>query len=122
MAPFRCLMILKRRKAHACALFAAVFCLAVIATPYRADAITAAEMMKKMSQEQRIGYLTGLIDMLAYQTAAHGDREKGNCIVEKFYREGRDDTLKRTYEVMEKFADTRPEILLTVLANKLCQH
>jgi hypothetical protein len=105
--------------AHTRALCAAL--LMLTATVHSASAITAEDVMKKMSHEQRVGYLAGLVDMLAYQAAANGDRAKGNCIADRFYREKREDSIARTLEVFSKFSDKRPEILLSVLANQLCK-
>lgn len=120
MAPFRFSPMEMRRPGRRSS-FVGVLGLAMIAAIPRAAAITAEDVMKRMSQEQRIGYFSGLIDMLAYQTAAAGDRAKGNCIIDAFYRERREDSLKRLLEVMEKFSDKRPEILLTVLVKQLCK-
>lgn len=86
-----------------------------------ASAITAEDVMKKMSQDHRFGYITGLVDMLAYQTAANGDRAKGNCIADTFYRERREAALKRLFDVMEQYPDKRPEILMKVVADQLCK-
>ena len=73
-----------------------------------------------MTQDERKGFLDGLIDMLAYQTAVHGDRERGNCIIDKFYREGMEESWSRLLDVLDQYPDKRPEILVTVLAKQLC--
>jgi hypothetical protein len=96
--------------------------LALSAATLPARAITAEEVMTKMSQQERFGYLNGLIDMLAYQTAAHGDHEAGNCIIDRFFREKKEESWERMYAVFTRYSDKRPEILLTVLAKQLCKN
>jgi hypothetical protein len=109
MAPFRYLTALS------------VVGLALLVAIQQASAITAEDVMKKMSPEQRAQYLAGLIDMLAYQTAASGDRAKGSCILAKFYDSDSKSSLAQTLDVFKKYPDKRPEILLTVLANQICK-
>jgi hypothetical protein len=109
MAPFQSLAILS-------------FCLALLATTHSASAITADDVMKKMSDKERQGYLTGLIDMLAYQTAAAGHREKGNCIADAFYDDKKNtESWTRLHTVFRQYSDKRPEILLSVLAGQICK-
>ena len=85
-----------------------------------AHAITAEDVTQRMTQEGRKRYLDGLIHMLAYQTAANGDRERGNCIIDKFYRGGMEDSWSRVLDILDQYPDKRPEILVTVLAKQLC--
>lgn len=86
-----------------------------------AAALTAEDVTKKMNSDQRVGYLTGLIDMLAYQTAASGNRDRGSCITDRFYRERKEDSWARLRDVLDKFSDKPPEVLLAILADQLCQ-
>jgi hypothetical protein len=86
-----------------------------------AAAITAEDVMAKMNVEKRVGYLTGLIDMLAYQAAATGNNKKAICITDSFYREQKEQSWKRLLTVLEEYSDKRPEILVTALAKQLCK-
>jgi hypothetical protein len=109
MAPFRSLAILS-------------FCLALLAPTHPASAITADDVMKKMSDKERQGYLAGLIDMLAYQTAAAGNREKSSCIVDAFFDEKKNtESWSRLHAAFRQYADKRPEILLTAVAGQICK-
>jgi hypothetical protein len=116
MVPFRWLQILKMRTALALAIAAAV-----IALPHAAGAVTVDDVMKKMSRDERSGFLSGLVVMLAYQTSAAGDRDKGNCISDAFYGAKKNISWARAYEIFDKYPDKRPEVLLSVLANQLCK-
>jgi len=111
MAPFRSLVLAN----------VVVMTIALIGATQYASALVADDVTSKMTKDTRFGYLSGLVDMLAYQTAASGDREKGNCITDAFYREKMKDSWARLDEVLAKFPDKRPEILVSVLANQLCK-
>jgi hypothetical protein len=109
MAPFRSLAILGA-------------CLSVFAATHQAAAVTVDDVMKKMSEKERLGYLQGMIDMLAYQIAAAGNREKGNCIIDAFFDEKKStDSWSQLKTVFQKYPDKRPEILLSVLAGQICK-
>jgi len=113
------MMILKTRLMRRGLIFSTALSAALSAAIFPAAAITANDVMKKMNQDTRFGYLSGLVDMLAYQTAANGDRTRGDCITDMFYRE-KDNSWPRLLEVLEKFPDKRPDVLVSVLANQLC--
>jgi hypothetical protein len=109
MAPFRSLKV-----------FAAMSALCAF-TACPAAAITAGEVLKKMSAEERFGYLTGLIDMLAYQLSLSGDEKNASCIISAFYRDGREQNLASLLNALERFPDRRPEAIITVVAKKACE-
>jgi hypothetical protein len=109
MAPFRSLTILGA-------------CLSIFASAHQAAAVTVDDVMKKMSEQERLGYLQGLIDMLAYQTAVAGNRDKGNCIIDAFVDDKKStETWGQLRSVFQKYPDKRPEILLSVLAGQICK-
>jgi hypothetical protein len=85
-----------------------------------AAAITAGEVMKKMSEQERFGYLTGLIDMLAYQMSVAGDEKNAACIIGAFYRDGREQNMASMLSAFERFPDRRPEAIVTVVVKKAC--
>lgn len=100
-------------------ILALVLTVLVGATP--ATAITARDVTGKMTDNQMSAYISGLIDMLAYQTAKAGNNERAICITNTFYRDGRGKGLARLIDVLHNHPDKRPEILVTVLAGQLCK-
>lgn len=95
----------------------------LLVAPHPAAAITAEDVMVKMSNDHRAGYLSGLIDMLAYQTAAGGNKEKGNCIIDAFFDEKRkEDSWSKLRGIFQQYSDKRPEVLLTALAGQICKN
>lgn len=92
----------------------AVFVLAV----HPAAAITARDVMEKMEQKERYGYLTGLVDMMSYQTLLAGDKTRAECISKAFY--SRNDMTTRILETFSKYPDRAPEGLIVVLMKREC--
>jgi hypothetical protein len=103
-------------------LWAALAGIAMFLAAQPASAVTAEDVMTKMSSEYGQGYLSGMIDMLAYQTGANGNVAKGNCIIDAFFDEKRSAASWAKLRAMyREHRDKRPEILLTVLANQICK-
>ena len=73
-----------------------------------------------MTDKQRSGYLSGLIDMLAYQTTKQGNSKKARCITDTFYRDGQDKALPQMLAVLSKYPNKRPEILISAMGNQHC--
>lgn len=94
--------------------------LAVSLFAQNAAAITSAEVMNKMSKDERFGYVTGLVDMLAYQTALAGHGKDAVCIVSAFYRKDRQQNWQRLYDAFARFGDRRPEAIVTLIAKNAC--
>ena len=92
-----------------------------INAPAPAAAITAEDVTKRMTQEGRKRYLDGLIDMLAYQTAAGGNSKAAVCITDKFYRKEIEASWSRLLDVLDQYPGKRPEVLVTALAKQLCK-
>lgn len=90
----------------------------LVATQHNAMALTAQDVMQKMSTTERFGYLTGLVDMLSYQYVLAGDRKRAKCITAKFY----DDKAmqSRIFKVFERYPDKAPEGIMVLLMNKAC--
>jgi hypothetical protein len=51
-----------------------------------AFAITARDVMEKMSKQERYSYLTGLIEMRAFYAAQAGDAALPKCAYDAYYR------------------------------------
>lgn len=92
----------------------------VVATvlPNAAFAITAKDVLEKMADKERFGYLTGLVDMLSYQSLLGGDRKRAECISDAFYKE--DAMAKRIFEAFSRFPDKSPEGLVILLFKQSC--
>lgn len=92
-------------------------CFAFAAHP--AAAITARDVMEKMEQKQRFGYLTGLVDMMSYQVLLAGDRARAECISKAYYGK-QSDMDARILETFSKYPDRAPEALIVVLMKREC--
>jgi imidazolonepropionase-like amidohydrolase len=108
MAPFRCLLTVVG---------------VVIATfaPMRsASSITAEDVMKKMSKEERFSYLTGLVDMLTFNAAESGNDAKAKCLTNAFYRDEKNAAWKSLYDAFDKSPGRPPASLMAVVAKQVC--
>lgn len=83
-----------------------------------AAAISAKDVLEKMGEKERFSYVTGLVDMLSYQSVLAGKRDRAECIANKFYNSN--DTWKLMMATFEKFSDKAPEGLVVVLMNRAC--
>jgi hypothetical protein len=54
--------------------------------PGPAGAVTAKDVLKKMGDKERFSYVTGLVDMLSYQSVLAGNRDRAECISNEFYK------------------------------------
>ena len=84
-------------------------------------ALTATDVTEKMTDKQRSGFLSGLVTMLAYQTARQGNSTKARCITDTFYRNSQDLALTQLVQILQKYPEKRPEILVSALASQLCK-
>lgn len=98
--------------------FAALLaCFALAAHP--TAAITARDVMEKMEQKERFGYLTGLIDMMSYQALLAGDRARAECISKAYYGKQKE-MWERMFETFGKYPEKAPEGLVVVLMKREC--
>lgn len=84
-----------------------------------AHAITAKDVMEKMAQEERFGYVTGLIDMLSYQALLAGNQARAKCISDAFYGK-KDATMRLLYQSFGQYSDKSPEGIVVVIMNRAC--
>jgi hypothetical protein len=89
----------------------------VVAEPARA--ITAKDVLEKMTEKERFSYVTGLVDMLSYQSVLAGNRSRAECITTAFYSKT-EETWRLMVSTFEKFSDKNPEGLVVVLMNRAC--
>jgi hypothetical protein len=97
---------------------AALLACFAVAAAHPAAAITASDVMDKMDQKQRFGYLSGLVDMMSYQALLAGDRARAECISNAFYK--RNDMSMRILEAFGKYPAKAPEGLVVVLMKREC--
>jgi hypothetical protein len=82
------------------------------------SAITAGELLEDNSSSEIYNYLAGLADMFAYIQFTEGNKERGNCVYNWYYRtEG---SVEKVYGYLEKFPDKAPEGIFWVLAKRAC--
>lgn len=84
-----------------------------------AFAITAGDVMNKMEQKERFGYITGLVDMLSYTAILTGNRPRAECISKAFYGK-KDEAWGDVVELFGRYPDKSPEGLVVVLMNQAC--
>ena len=99
--------------------FWAVLALAPLMSIHDAFAITAKDVMQKMEEKERFGYVTGLVDMLSYQALLAGDKKRAQCIADAFYGQ-KDRTWPLLFKTFGKYPDKAPEGLVVVLMNHAC--
>lgn len=73
-----------------------------------------------MTHDQRFNYLSGLIDMLAFQAALGNNSAKAICVTNAYYREGKEAAWSKLLDAFDRFPDRRPEAIVTLLASKQC--
>ena len=83
-----------------------------------APAITAKDVLEKMTDKERFGYVTGLVDMLSYQSLLGGDRKRAECISDAFYKE--DTVTKKIFEAFSRFPGKSPEGIVILLFRQSC--
>jgi hypothetical protein len=98
--------------------FAAVCCAAAAAASTPCFAITAKDVTEKMSEKERFGYLTGLVDMLSYQSLLAGDRKRAECVSSAFYKT--DGTQKQIVDALYSLPDKAPEGIVILVINRAC--
>jgi hypothetical protein len=83
-------------------------------------AITAKDVTEKMSQEARFNYLSGLVDMRAFQAAQSGDTAFSKCINDAYYRDKDDSAWNGVLESLRKFPDKQAATIVFLLTQKIC--
>jgi hypothetical protein len=85
-----------------------------------ARAITARDVTEKMSKEDRYNYLTGLIDMRAFQAAQSGDNAFSKCVNDAYYRDKEGSAWAAVLESLQKFPDRQAATIVFLLTQKMC--
>ncbi len=84
-----------------------------------AFATTAQDVLEKMTDKERFGYVTGLVEMLSYQSILSGNRVRGQCISDAFYGKPKEAWLS-IMAMFDKYPDKAPEGLVIVHMNRAC--
>jgi hypothetical protein len=92
---------------------------ALVMSTSDAFAITAKDVMEKMTEKQRFGYITGLVDMLSYQHLLSGNRERAQCISNAFYGRN-EEAWHKLVDTFGRYPDKAPEGLVVVLMKHAC--
>jgi hypothetical protein len=87
-----------------------------------AFALTAKDVMEKMSKDDRNGYLTGLIDMRMFVAAQAGDAKLAQCIHDAYYRDLKQDgdAWSRLIETFTRFPEKDAATIVYLLVKKTC--
>jgi hypothetical protein len=85
-----------------------------------AMAITAKDVTEKMSKDERYNYLTGLIDMRAFQAAQSGDTAFSKCVNDAYYRDKEGSAWIAVLESLQKFPDRQAATIVFLLTQKMC--
>ena len=89
--------------------------------PHQASALTGEEVLTTLSQDQRFGYVTGIIDALAYaQFLEEKPSEKGmKCRLDWFYKDG-----VESWKIMKKWFENNPSqhafVVINTILNREC--
>jgi hypothetical protein len=86
----------------------------------QASAITAQDVMEKMSKQDRFNYLTGLINMLAFEATHAGDAAFPQCLNDAYYRDDESAAWDSLLGALQKFPDHQPAAIVFLLAQKAC--
>lgn len=96
----------------------------VFACPFTSDAfaLTAKEVTSKMSKQERFSYLSGLIDMNAFEVLQQGNDKAAQCIHDAYYRNIGDsgDAWVKLYNALDQFPDKQATSIIYLLAKKIC--
>lgn len=107
MAPFRSIV-------------SSAFVLSLLFGCESAFAITAKDVIEKMSKQQQFDYLSGLIDMRAYQALQGGDAALATCINASFYEDKQSKAWLSLIDALGQFGERQPAAIVSVLTGKVC--
>ena len=98
-------------------LYSATILLGVVAIARPAAALTGGDVLDGMNTDQRGGYLAGAIEMAAFQLAAQGNTERGNCVMGWFYdKKGTDEIVA----ALARFKDRQALPVIQALIERAC--
>lgn len=99
------------------AVFTAAFLLAAVP----AWAITAADVLDRMTEKERDGYITGAVDSAMYLASAQEKNDaKAECILNWFYGKNASGP-KQVIDTFRRYRDKPAVALINVLINQTCR-
>jgi len=98
-------------------LWSAVFVLGLAASSLPAAALTGADILDNMNDDQRGSYLAGTVEMAAFLTNVGGDKERADCIMTWYYDQGGINTIVTT---LGSYKDRQVLPVLHVLIKRAC--
>jgi hypothetical protein len=81
-------------------------------------ALTAEDVMDRMESKERHGFLGGAVSMAAHLYAIDGNREKGECALNWFFRI--EDSLRQIHRFFDAHKEKDPIMLLAILIDRRC--
>jgi hypothetical protein len=92
--------------------------LLMIAHP--AFAITAGDVLDRMTEKERGGYLNGLIEMAMYLSGTSGDGKHATCILNWYYNKTSNKALDDTVAAFRKYQDQPAAAIMKALIVRQC--
>ena len=89
----------------------------LFALSHSANALPARDVMEKMPEQQRTGYLFGLVDMLSYQSILAGNRQQAECIIAAANDSAKLETM---FKAFDRYPDKAAEGIVVLLMNRAC--
>jgi hypothetical protein len=80
-------------------------------------ALTGADVLQKMSADERSGYLAGNIDMAAQLIFRDGKHERSTCIFNWYYKGG---GVAQVLQALERFKDKQVQPVIYALIDRAC--
>ena len=83
-----------------------------------AAALTGEDVMTKMGEDERGGYLTGSVEAAAFLALSAGDKERSSCIVEWFFGDGNGP--EQIAQAFNHFRERQAQPIIYALINRAC--
>lgn len=112
-------MTLSKRTAFlaAAAVVVGLVGMVTIFRPTRAHALTAGDVLTRMSTKELSAYLSGNIDMAAQLAYFNGRQQQSDCIVDWYYHKN---GVKQVMQALYKFKDHQVQPVVYALIEKTC--
>jgi hypothetical protein len=92
--------------------------IAVLLIPFPAFAITAADVLERLTDKERGTYLTGAIEMAMYLAASEGNQKKAACISDWYFKTGQGP--KDVIATLSLYKDKPAAALINALIKREC--
>jgi hypothetical protein len=83
--------------------------------------LDAKAVMTKMGSDERFGFITGLVEGLAYaRYLADGNKPDGMKCIQSWFYDGSKESLSTIYDAFDKYPEHAPANIIAALARKQC--